>query len=193
MKLIPYLLFIALVFGVCFLVDKGFEKIFRSQAQYRSGLAVRLNKRYAVGGLILILLGIVAIITGVPDAMLLWIGGIIIVFTGAGLIAYYLSTGIFYDQDTFLSTSFGKKGQTYSYRDILHQQLYVIQGGSMIIELHLADGSAVQVLSTMAGYREFLNHAFLRWVQMKNIDIRQNGDFHDPDSGCWFPSAEEVL
>ncbi len=193
MEYIPILLFIAAVFALCFLVDKGFTKLFRSKTQHISGLSVRLNKRYATGGLILILLGVVAIFAGIPDAMLLWIGGIIIVLTGVCLITYYLSTGIYYDGDSFLSSNFGRKSRAYSYGDILHQQLYVVQGGSMIIELHLSDGSAVQVLSTMEGYREFLNHAFLRWVQMKNIDIRCSGDFHDPDNGCWFPSAEEVL
>ena len=32
------LLIAALVFGVCYLVDKGFAKLFRSQAQHMSGL-----------------------------------------------------------------------------------------------------------------------------------------------------------
>ncbi len=192
MEFIPYLLFFALVFGLCFLVDKGFTKLFRSGAQHRSGLAVRLSKRFATGGLILFVLGCAALISGIPETPLLWVGGIVLMLTGGGLIAYYLSTGIFYDEDTFISTSFGRKSVTYSYRDIRHQQLYVVQGGSTIVELHMADGSAVQVLSTMEGYKQFLDHAFLGWVRMNNIDIRFNGDFHDPASGCWFPSAEEV-
>ena len=38
------LLVAAVVFGICFLADKGFTKIFRGQVQHRSGLSVRPNK-----------------------------------------------------------------------------------------------------------------------------------------------------
>ena len=46
MEFIPVILFAGLVFLACWLVDKGFTKLFRSQAQHRSGLSVRPNKRY---------------------------------------------------------------------------------------------------------------------------------------------------
>ena len=43
MQLIPILLVAALIFGLCYLVDKAFAKLFRSKAQHRSGKAVRVN------------------------------------------------------------------------------------------------------------------------------------------------------
>ena len=41
MEFVAVLLIAAAVFGVCFLVDKAFAKLFRSQAQHMSGLCVR--------------------------------------------------------------------------------------------------------------------------------------------------------
>lgn len=193
MEYIFIILIAAAVFGLCWLVDKGFTKLFRSQAQHMSGLSVRPNKKFGSMGLILVVLGIAAIFTGIAEnntAVL--VGAAILILVGAGLVVYYMSTGIYYDDDSFLHTSFGRKSAAYSYKDIVHQQLYEVQGGSTIVELHMRDGSAVQVLSTMDGYKEFLDRAFLGWVRMNNIDIRQGADFHDPASGCWFPSAEEV-
>ena len=62
----------ALTFGICFLLDKGYTKLFRSRQQHRSGLAVRVNKRYATFGIILILLGVIALsgTLGVPFSWL---------------------------------------------------------------------------------------------------------------------------
>ena len=60
MPYLAVLLVAALVFGVCYLFDKGFEKMFRSQAQHYSGLSVRLNKRYAAFGAVFIAIGAAA-------------------------------------------------------------------------------------------------------------------------------------
>ena len=48
----------AVVIGACFLIDFLFKKLFRSQAQHMSGLAVRLHKRYGSIGILMIVLGI---------------------------------------------------------------------------------------------------------------------------------------
>ena len=182
------LLVAALVIGLCFLVDKGFTHLFRSKAQHRSGMAVRQNKRYGSMGLVLVVLGIAALMASAENRWML-IGGLILMALGVCLIVYYMSFGIYYDDESFLVESFGKKPVTYRYRDIVHQQLYMVQGGSMIIELHMADSSAVQVVSTMPDYDRFLNHAFTRWCQQKGIDP-ENCDFHDISVGCWFPERE---
>ena len=58
-QLIPIVLVAAVIFGICYLVDKTFAKLFRSKAQHRSGLAVRANKRYGIFGVILTMLGII--------------------------------------------------------------------------------------------------------------------------------------
>ena len=183
-----YIFLIAAVFGVCFLVDKGFTKLFRSRPEHRSGLAVRPSKRYGSIGLIVGLLGIGGIIGGLVESnTTLTVCGILLVLTGVGLAAYYISTGIFYDDDSFLSASLGKKERTYRYGDILHQKLYVVQGGHYIIELHMRDGSAVMVQTQMEGYREFLNHAAAAWRAG-----REDCAPADPDQLAWFPGEEDA-
>lgn len=190
MEYIGVLIVAALVFGVCFLVDRGFTKLFRSQAQHRSGTAVRLNKKYGAFGLILVVLGISAVISGIAQSVVLLIGGIIVAAMGAALVVYYMTFGIFYDDESFVYTTFGKKSRTYHYSQIRSQQLYVVQGGNIIVELHMTDGSAVQVQLALQGAEDFMNTAFLGWVRQRNIDIRENCDFHDPQNSCWFPAEE---
>ena len=191
MEIAGVLLVAALTFGVCYLFDKGYTNVFRNKIQHYSGLAVRINKRYAVFGLILTLLGIVAIITGITDGPVLLGGGIIVLLMGAGLITYYLTFGVFYDEDTFLLTTFGKKSRVYRYSDIVHQQLYIVQGGNVVIELHLTDKNAVSVQSTMEGTYPFLDHAFAAWCRQTGRDP-ESCDFHDPSRFMWFPGVEEA-
>jgi len=189
MEIAGVLLIAALTFGVCYLFDKGYTDLFRNKVQHHSGLAVRINKRYAVFGLILTLLGILGIITGITDGPVLLVGGIIVLLMGAGLIGYYLTFGVFYDEDTFLLTTFGKKSQVYHYSDIVHQQLYIVQGGNVVIELHLKDKQAVSLQSGMDGTYPFLDHAFAAWCRQTGRDP-ESCDFHDPSQSLWFPMEE---
>lgn len=182
------LLFAAAIFGLCFLVDKSYTKLFRNKVQHKSGLALRQNKRYGSIGLVLFSIGLAALFAANGNKAVA-VGGIILMVLAAGLIIFYLSFGIYYDEEGFLLETFGKKGITYRYRDIVNQQLYTVQGGSMIVELHMADGSAVQVVSTMPDYEKFLNHAFTCWCRQKGIDP-ENCPFHDVANGCWFPKVE---
>ena len=99
MEFIAVILLAALVFGGCYLVDKGFTKLFRSQAQHKSGTAVRLNKKYGSIGLLLAVLGVAAMVTGWGDGWLLLAGGVIVLLMGAALVTYYMSFGVFYDAD----------------------------------------------------------------------------------------------
>ncbi len=181
----------ALTFGVCYLFDKGYTNTFRNKIQHHTGLAVRVNKRYAVFGLILTLLGILGIITGITDSLALLIGGIIVLLMGACLITYYMTFGIFYDADSFILTTFGKRSVTYQFSDIRTQQLYVIQGGSLVIELYLSDGRSVNIQSGMEGAYPFLDHAFAAWCRQSGRDP-ENCPFHDPSNHMWFPIEEEI-
>ena len=123
-QLLPILMVAGLVFGICYLIDKSFSKIFRSKAQHRSGTAVRANKRYGVFGVVLTVLGIMAICVGITDGPVLIWGGVFVLLMGIALAVYYLSFGIFYDRDTILLQRFGKKDVIYAYKDIVGQKLY---------------------------------------------------------------------
>ena len=189
MKIAAIIIIAAVTFGICFLVDKGFTKLFRNREQHKSGLAVKLNKRYATIGLILAFLGTAAIFTGLKEGKALLIGGIVVVLMGIGLIVYYLTFGVYYDDNSFILASFGKKSETYSFRDIKEQRLYTVTGGSSVIELHLTDGRALSLHSTMEGTYPFLDHAFYAWCRQTGRNPEEC-DFHDPSKSCWFPGVE---
>ena len=191
MNLITVLIVAAATFGVCYLFDKGFTAKFRGKAQHRSGLAVRLSKRYAAFGLILAILGLTAVFTGLTNGMVLLVGGFIVMLMGIGLIVYYMTFGVFYDADSFILTTFGKKSTVYSFRDIQGQKLYIVQGGSVIVELHMADGRAVGLQSAMEGIYPFLDHAFAAWCRQTGRDP-EHCEFHDPSNSLWFPTVEDV-
>ena len=84
MQALGILIVAAIVFLLCWIVDKLFSKLFRSKAQQRSGMAVRANKRYGVFGVILSVLGILGIVAGVRgEKLLLWCGIIVLLMGGA--------------------------------------------------------------------------------------------------------------
>lgn len=182
------LIIVAVVFGLCFLADKGFQKLFRSQAEHKSGKAVRLSKRYSVFGLIMALLGLAAVFTGISGDWLMLVCGCILILMGVGLVTYYMAYGIFYDTESFVFTSIGKTERKYYYKDIEKQQLYNNQG-HLLIELHMTDGKTVQIQSTMEGAFDFMDYAYAAWLRQTG---RREEDcpFHDPANSCWFPPVE---
>ena len=191
MNLVMTLLAAAVTFGVCYVVDKRFTNTFRGKAQHKSGLAVRVNKRYGAFGVGLAVLGVLAICVGLQNGLALILGGIVVLIMGICLAMYYLTHGIFYDGETFLVASFRKKDRVYRFEEIREQKLYLVQGGSVIIELYLTDGTSVSLQSSMDGVYLFLDTAFAGWCLQKDIDP-QTCDFHDPSKSWWFPHEEEA-
>lgn len=190
MQAIVILLIAALVFAICWGVDKLFTGLFRSKAQHRSGLAVRASKRYGIFGVMFSVLGILGIVTGmVGEQVLLW-AGVVVLLMGIGLAVHYLSYGIFYDGESFLLCRFGRRSQEHRYSEIVSQKLYVITGGSTVIELTLADGSTVSVQSTMEGVYPFMDTAFAGWCLETGHQMDQC-DFYDPSKSWWFPHEKE--
>lgn len=189
MEYISIILVAAAVFAVCYFADKAYTKVFRSQSQHKSGLSVRMSKRYGSIGLVVAVLGIAAVFSGfnASEKLLLFGGGVLVV-VGAGLVVYYMTYGVFYDADGFVFTTFGKPSATYTYKDIKAQQLYNNQGYTLI-ELYLTDGKTVQLQSTMNGVYPFLDYAFEAWCQQTGTD-KASCAFYDPANSCWFPPLE---
>lgn len=190
MKFVPFLLVAAVVFGVCWLLDRGFSRVFRGKAQHRTGLSVRLNRRYASIGLVVAVLGIAALLQGTAAGWLLPAAGGLLLVVGLCLVIYYMTFGVFYDRDSFVLTTFGKKSVVYRYSQIRCQQLYNSYG-NILIELELADGRVLQLQSGMTGVYPFLDTAFEGWLRQKGIS-EADCPFHDPDNSCWFPTQEEL-
>ena len=191
MQSIAILLVAAAVFGLCYLIDKTFTKKFRSKAQHMSGKAVRANKMYGIFGVVLSIIGILAVMVGIGSSILLLLGGIVVLGMGIGLAVHYLGFGIFYDSETFLVSRPGKKSLSHRFDEIKEQKLYMIQGGNILVELHLTDGSAVSLQSTMDGTYPFLDAAFAAWCRQTGRDPEACA-FHDPSKHWWFPHEEEM-
>ena len=190
MNILSMLLIAAVVFGACRVIDVLFTNAFRSKAQHRSGMAVRVNKRYGVFGVGLIVLGVLAIGVGITGGLALVLGGAVVLIMGICLSVYYLTHGIFYDGESFLVSSFRKEDRVYLFDQIQEQKLYLVQGGSVIIELYMTDGTSVSLQSSMDGVYLFLDTAFAGWCLQRGIDP-QTCDFHDPSKSWWFPHEEE--
>lgn len=186
-----YLLIAALTFGAMFLMDRTFTKIFRNQAQHHSGTAVRLKKGYGVAGVLLCavaLLCLTRFLAAGEKLMLLCF--VVLLVMGGGLGAYYLTHGIFYDDETFLYTTLGKKGRDYRYAQIDGQKLYLLQGGGHLVELYMNDGSSVSIQTSMPGAYDFLDkacHARFRQLGINSAEC----DWFDAGNCCWFPPKED--
>ena len=186
MQYIAVILIGAAAFGVFWLIDKGFTKLFRSQAQHMSGLAIRLNKRYCSFGLILSVLGIASMLASTKEGWIMLAAGGIILLVGVGLIVYYMTFGVFYDDQGFVYTTFGRKSTTYMYKDIKGQMLYN-SSDNTIIELHMSDGKTVHLSASLENTYGFMDKAFACWLQQTGRK-QEDCDFYDPDNSCWFPT-----
>lgn len=187
-EIIAVLILAAAVFGICFLVDKGFTKLFRNQSQHYSGKSVRLNKRYGSVGLIMLVFGLAVLFVGLPGNWLFIAASILFMVVGAGLVVFYMTFGVFYDEESFVLTTFGKKSTTYAYSQIRGQQLYVLQGGGVVIELYMEDGRSFQLQSVMQGTYDFMDKAFHAWLRQTGRK-QEECDFYDPQNSCWFPKV----
>lgn len=191
MEILFILLFAAAMFGLCFFADFLFKKLFRSKKQHISGRSVRLSKRYGSFGALMVTLGVAGIFAWLNGGeWILGAGGGLVLIVGVGLIVYYLTFGIYYDDDSFLYHTFGKRGITYEYGDILGQKLYTASG-NIVVELHMKDGNTVAIQATMEGPFAFLDEAFAGWCRQTEHDP-DNCEFHDPANSLWFPTMEEL-
>ena len=183
------ILIIAAVFALCFLVDKGFNKLFRGKVQHKSGKSVRLNKRYGSIGIVMFAFGVAAVFMGLNNAEWVLAGGAaLLVLGGIALVVTYMSFGIYYDEDSLILSKFGKAEQTFYFKNIRSQQLY-LASGNVVVELHMADGSHFQVHTGMTGMYPFMDHAFETWLQQTGR-TREDCTWYDPDNSCWFPPYE---
>lgn len=182
------LLVIIATLALCYAVDKGFYKIFRRKPQHQSGKSVRLTKKYMLSGILILVFAAIllaASFTAENNASKMRIIAGALALMGGGLVVYFITFGVYYDNATFLFSAFGKKSQAYRYGQILEQQLLVTKGG-ICVELFLDDGRDVDLYANMDGVYEFLDTAFAGWCKEKGLTIA-DCPWHDPANSCWFP------
>ena len=186
-----YVSVIVATFAVLFVLDFGFQKLFRRKQQYHTGLAVHLNKRYLVAGILIAALGVAML--GQLSKGFSWLivaAAVILEIMGLGLLIYYNTFGLFYDNDTFIYHSFGHKPATYRYEDIKSQQLFTSAAG-ILVELDLSDGRTLSLQQNMDGMYAFLDKASLARFRQLGID-NNTCKWFDKSNSCWFPPREEA-
>ena len=191
MDILFLLLFCGAMFGLCYLLDRLYKKLFRSKKQHATGRSVRLSKRYGAFGVLMVALAVASILSWINGGK--WImgaGGALVLVVGLGLIVYYMTFGIYYDEDSFLYHTFGKPGVTYDYDQIVGQKLYDASG-NIVVELYMKDGNTVTIQSTMDGPYAFLDEAFAGWCRQTEHDP-DACEFHDPSNSQWFPTMEDL-
>ena len=192
MPWIGYRIVAALVFGVCFAVDKGISAVFASNPLRRSGKSVRLHKKYGLISIALMVLGAVVMVncgSFGEDCRLMLAAGALCLVLGIGVGIYYISYGFFYDDEEFIFASFPKKQRRYRFNQITAQQLYTARG-TVTVELHMTDGTTVTLQPGLVGHYDFLEAAFRGWCRQKSVHP-ETCDFYDPDNTCYFPPVRK--
>ena len=179
----------ALVFLVCFLIDKLFSLIFPRSKTEKSGNVVRLPRRNAVAGILLIFVPLVVLLFFIPEGgdTLMTVGCVIAIVLGLILLVSYLSFAIYYDDEGFVYKDLRRKKTAYHYSQIKGQRSVMTRSGINSI-LFVADDE-INVYSTMQNLNAFLNKAFYKWCAVKNIDPASVEN--NPRMFTWFPDPEK--
>lgn len=186
MKYLPFLIFAALIFLLCFLGDKGIAALCRF-ARERS--TVRLPLKYPV--LAVLTLSAAIFCTAVvwqTHSTLMTGAGVVLLGVFAYIVYVYQGTKIIYDQDTFTFIA-GKEKKRFRYEDIQYQRVAIQRGGCCLVLVVGKD--EIVFYSNMQGFYPFLDYAFLRWCDSCGLDPKGQ-DWHNPDDYRWFPDDEDA-
>lgn len=165
MKYVIVLLFMAAVFGLCFLVDRLCRRLFPADPRK----AVRLPRRSVIFGVLLTFLGFTAWLVYWPQfAWYLRVSSILVLVMGVFLLVQYFSFSIRYDEEGFEYRTLGKKAMTCHYDEILGQESLLTRSG-VHSTLYTKQGE-LPIYTALVGLPEFLKTAFSHWCEAKGID-----------------------
>ena len=134
MKYILYLLLIAVIFGLVALVDFLLGKLFPKSELQKKGKAVRLPRYSFILGLLLFLIGLIAVLfLSLKTHLALWLGCLVIFAVGAFLLLNFARFAIFYDEKGFTYRTLVKKEKYYRYKDITGQRSFVARSGVNVL------------------------------------------------------------
>lgn len=184
MKYFFLLLFAALVFGLCFLVDKLtgrlWEKAVRSPV-------VRLPLRYPVAAALLTLTGVgVGIYAVMKRSVLFGVGAAVLLALAVYFLYCYRRMGIDYDGEGFTFRK-GRVSQRFAFGAIDGQRVAVSRR-SFCLVLCLGRDEVV-IYGNMQGVRPFLDAAYQGWCRAKGLDPAAQ-DWHNPADFRWFPDQQ---
>ena len=188
MKMLLLLVVIcAIVFLVCFLIDKLIQRLRPKTPRGKGIKFVRMPRRAFLFGLVLTLFPVLAVLFWLPREETLLRAGCGLIFAmGIVLLVYFFSFSIRYDDTGFEYHDLRHKRTLFTYDQIRGQRSLLTRSGVQTV-LFAADDS-LMLSEAMQGVSEFLNTAFFKWCKLKEIDpdsIENNPRmltyFPDPD------------
>lgn len=190
MKILPLLIVCALVFLLCFAVDKLLGRLFPKTEVEKNGNVVRPARRSVIIGILLLFTALCTAVFALPkhDDTILLLGTIFAALFGILLLINYFSVQIWFDEEKFLYKPLRGKKKEYRYGQICGQRSLMTRGG-INITLFVADDT-LNLYSSMQNLAPFLSKAFYRWCEEKNIqpDTVEN----NPRLFTWFPDPDDT-
>ena len=189
MNYVLYILLIAVIFGLIALLDFLFQKLFPKSKAEKSGQTVRLPRYSSILGLIMALVGIIALLFfPMKSQRFLQFGCVVVLVMGLFLLVNYFRFGIFYDETGFIYRTLTKKAKSYRYKDITGQRSFLARSG-LNTSIYV-DGDEIQLYSAMQGLDSFLNKAFYGWCRANHID--PDTVENNPRMLTYFPEPEDT-
>ena len=176
-------LFCAVIFGLCYLVDRLLS---RGRSKTAPERTVRQPRRAFVIGVVLAVAG-VFIALFVPGLLGVG-GGILIALLGAVLVLSFFSFTIEYDGEGFTCRTL-RGSKRYQYSQITGEQALATRGGIHVM-LYVA-GDGVELSEAMQGARAFLSHAYYARCRQKGI-APEDCPPPAPEALVWFEEPERV-
>ena len=165
MQYVIIALFMALIFGLCFGIDRLCRKLFPKDSRK----AVRLPRRSVIFGILLTFVAFAFLLMAWSQmAVYLRIGSFIVLIMGIFLLVQYFSFSIHYDGEGFTCRTLGKKPLHSTYADILGQKSIIARSG-VNSTLYTKNGE-VPIFSAQIGVQDFLKTAFAAWCEAGGID-----------------------
>ena len=112
MQYVLYFLLVAVMFGLVALGDFLLKKLFKGS--YSTAKAVRMPRYSFIMGMLMSLLGLIAVLY-IPrqTERFLWLGSWVVLVMGVYLLVNFFWFGIYYDEEGFTYRALGKKSRTY--------------------------------------------------------------------------------
>ena len=188
MKYVLLLIFCALVFLVCFLVDRLLQKLFPKHELEKSKSVVRPPQKSATFGVLLVFIPLMALLFWMPEGgdALLTVCCVGAMIMGAFLLYTYFSVAIYYGENSFLYKTLRGGKKEYRYADIRGQRSLMTRGG--INTILFVGGDELNLYSAMQNLNPFLKTAFFRWCEAKHID--PDSVENNPRMFTWFPDPD---
>lgn len=184
MQYLYLLIFMGIIFILCFGIDKLFGKVIPRDNRK----AVRQRRRTVTFGVLLTFFGFVILLGFYSQlSWYLRVGCVIVMLMGVFLLVQYFAFAIRYDENGFSYKALGKKGFSCAYGEILGQTSLLTRSG--VNSTIYTKKGGMHVYSSLEGLDQFLKTAFAHWCEEKGVD--PDTVENNPQYLTYFPEMKE--